>query len=188
MTFGELIQKIGSFISDNSKEIIGIVGTLSGTFLGWFLKFIQDNHGKTEILVSNIIDEQSKKGEYLLCFDLFICNHSLSPKYIKDLSLCFYKRKKLFECSPNKTSNHICCFDIDKKSLINIVELKYNEPQYIRLQNIFNEEQVNKFKMAKKIKLSYRNEKGKTKKILIKKSFSYDNLKLYDMGNGFSIP
>lgn len=188
MNFCDFIQKISSFISNNSKEIIGIIGTLCGTFLGWLLKYIQDNHGKTEILISKIIDEKSKKGEYSLCFDVFICNHSLSPKYIKDLKLCFYKRKKLFECSSNKASNYVCCFDIDKDTIVNIIELKYNEPQYLKIQNIFNNEQVKKFQNAKKIKLQYKTEKGKTKKIVIKKKFSIEDSKIYTSGYGFPIP
>lgn len=152
------------------------------------MKLIQDNHGKTEIMISNLIDEKSKNGEFSLCFDIFICNHSLSPKYIKDLRLCFYKRKMLFECSPNKTSNYVCCFDTDKESIVNIIELKYNEPQYIKMQNIFSNAQVKKFQNAKKIKLQYKTEKGKTKKIIVKKKFSIEDSKIYTGGNGFPIP
>lgn len=176
MSCCELCGEESSAFANYFPQFIGVIGTLLGTFLGWFLKFLQDNMGKTEVIIEHFENFRDSSNSYAFYLSLFICNHSVQRTYIKDLELVFYNNCKEIK----KTALKIECgnmnyLEIPKKELIKIIKLDNNAPQSILLCNIIN---LNEIENVNRIFLRY--EKGKRKKrILLKKNFSITNVKKY---------
>lgn len=91
MNSNGIINSCTCAIPDYTPQIIGIVGTLLGTFLGWLLKYLQDTLGETKLIIESFVDYKDESQHYAYNLKLFICNNALNPKYIRDFKVTFYK-------------------------------------------------------------------------------------------------
>ena len=84
-----------------SPSIIGIIGTLAGTILGYFLNRL-DRRGKIKFLQKKISfflsPHRSKEGKKLMTLfytSIDIYNSSRDPKVLRDLKLIIVDKKKI---------------------------------------------------------------------------------------------
>ena len=83
MSCCELCGEESSTFANYFPQFIGVIGTLLGTFLGWFLKFLQDNMGKTEVIIEHFENFIDSSNSYAFYLSLFICNHSVQlPRHL----------------------------------------------------------------------------------------------------------
>lgn len=182
----ELFQKILKGISYYFPQILGVIGTLSGTILGWLLKYLQDNLGKTEIIVEDLMHYRNENNQYAYNTKIFICNHSLKPKYINDFKIVFQKKnKKISEKIPSINNAIDSFLDFSEKESIEIVNIKHNEPQYIIFCGLIEKDEFIKLKDADRIILTYKNNRGRIKKKTINKNFSLDCVPKYKKSKWF---
>lgn len=174
--YNVLFNDFITFLKTYFPQIIAVCGTLLGTTLGWFLKYLQDNIGGTEFCIeeTEIFKDDGNSFGYNL--KLFVCNHSLKPKYIKEMSLHFKTRKgEILKNTPKIDSKKD--YFVKNKSDFLVVNLKSNEPSVFYLCNIIESEDIQKYDS---VELCYKNEKGNWKKIRI--NWSLANIENYPRG------
>ena len=156
-------------------QIITVCGTLLGTTLGWFLKYLQDNIGGTEFCIeeAEIFKDDNNRIGYN--FKVFVCNHSLKSKYIKELTLCFNKKNKNYTDTPKIDSKKD--YFVRNKRDFEVVTLKFNEPNVFYLCNILKSEKI---KDCDNVEIIYKNEKGNWKNIKV--NCSLTDIKKYPQG------
>ena len=161
-------------------------GTVFGTILGWLLKYLQDNIGKLVVIVDGSNDTKSKNKQYALNVKVFICNHSLQEKYIKNLKVLYYCKKSVVLRNTPKINSNMNDFNSlnNKTNMDNIVILKHNIPKEYILCDIITEK-FNVLSDVDRITISYDNTKGKTKEIVVKSDFRIKDVADYSYGNSF---
>ena len=89
---------------DYGSQILGLIGTILGTFIGWLLHFISDNIALTHITIDSFEEQKNEKNEYACIFKMFVFNDSRKQQCIRNLRLIFVdkKRKILFESRPSE--------------------------------------------------------------------------------------
>lgn len=165
-----------SILKQYFPQIITLIGTLLGTILGWFLKYLQDNIGKTEVKIEEFEIYKDKNNRVGYNVKMFVCNHSLKPKYIKEIYLILNSKnienRKLFPKYDIKKDYYI-----SSKSDFNIMNLRYNEPMIFYLCDII--ENID-FHDYHRVEIVYKNEKGKLKKL--KANLSIEQIQEYPDG------
>lgn len=178
----ELISKVFNYI----PQIIGVLGTLLGTILGWLLKYLQENLGKTEIVVNECLEYVDEAEKYAYCIKLFICNHSLKPKYLKNLRVEYCDKKFSVKSEPKYGDEESPFSNIPSRKKLGSINLKYNIPEQLVLCDLFSIKDFKDRWNYNKVFLVYETEKGRTKKILLKKNHSISNVSQYPEGKIFS--
>ena len=182
--------------------IVGVVGTLAGTFLGWLLNHLSQR-GKIHIYVTSFMDEfkynkigcmvpsssiaQTESYRYKLVLDLY--NSSGETKILRNLTIVFSDGKTdLFKSTPNDDSTGRPSGPIwfyDEIAPINI------PPKSITQLNLHNgashqNDGLDFIWKTKKIYMTYTNEKNKLCKIHIKSedySSYFENHKVENVSN-----
>ena len=171
--------------SEIQAALLGILGTLMGTVLGWGLNNFSQ-HGKLNIFISTWKDnfeynktgcftqsssiEQTEYYSYELSIDIY--NSSAETKIMRNIEIVFMNKKEELYCSiPYDESTRragagaivykdIAPINIPPKSVINIDLTKGINNRDESFKNIWNTTHVF---------LKYSNEKNAKKKVLIKK-------------------
>lgn len=173
--------------TDMQIAIIGILGTLGGTLLGWFLNVLSQR-GKLNVFIISWKDdfsynnigcmvpsyniEKTTNYTYKLSMDLY--NNSDKTRIMRNIRICFLNDKKiLYNSIPKddptkKVNSNISFWSYENISSINIppktVLRMYLHDSFIKdkgdLDFIWN---------SNSIFLIYTNEKNKEKRVLIKK-------------------
>ena len=164
--------------------LVGVIGTLAGTFFGWLLNNISQR-GKLNIYISSFTDsfkhneigcmvqsssiEQAQSYSYKLIMDLY--NSSAETKIMRNITIVFSDGKRiLFKSVPNddstrRSSGPICFYDeiapinIPPKS---IIQLNLHNSKHLENKDF------DSIWKTQKIYLTYTNEKNKLKKTNIK--------------------
>lgn len=175
--------------SEMQMAILGILGTLGGTVLGWFLNNLSQT-GRLNIyatswkdefkyrdemgcLVPSMSKEQTEYYEYKLSLDLY--NSSGEIKIMRDVKVIFAKNtEELYICTPKddstrRASSHMVFFD--EVSAINIpartvVNINLHNGKWKEQNNDKNGLEF--LWKTNRIYLLYKNEKNKEKRVLIK--------------------
>lgn len=163
----------------NLSLFIGPIGTLLGTILGWLLHYITNNIGKTNISVDEYVLFKDSTNDFAYNIKLFLCNNSLKPKYIKNLKIKFYNKRKFILESQPKYNKNINFRNLKSKNKIPFILLKYYQPQYIVLCDLIQNTNYDKLSSATKAILYYSNYKNRTKKKVLIKHFSIDKVSSY---------
>ena len=183
--------------------IVGVVGTLAGTFLGWLLNNLSQS-GKLNIYVSSFEDkfqhneigcmvpsssiEETQLYSYKLILDLY--NSSGTAKIMRNITVVFSDGKKdLLKSIPNddntrRSSGHACFYDevgpinIPPKSIIQLNLHRGTWKSEGGLDFIWK---------TQKVYLTYLDENNKLKKFKIKTEIYrdyFDNHKAEEENNG----
>ncbi|MBD5481471.1 MAG: hypothetical protein HDR15_02895 [Lachnospiraceae bacterium] len=181
--------------SEMQIALLGILGTLGGTILGWILNNLSQ-HGKLNIFISAWEDkfqfnnmgsmtlsssiEQTQDYLYRVSFDLY--NSSRETKIMRNIEIIFSNGKEeLYRNIPKdestkRMSSAFVCYDdilpinIPPKSIIHIELQNWISESDGSLKHIWN---------TTRVYLRYINEKNRKKKVLIKK----EKYKDYFMNN-----
>lgn len=165
--------------------IIGVVGTLLGTILGWCLNIVS-NRGKIRIYISSWSEKflcyklgvqtisnsqgETELFEYECSVDIY--NSSSETKIIRDIKIDFYDGKRiLFSSTPfdentKRFASGRTIYDTIVSQNIpphSVINLKMTAGVWIKesnLSELFN---------TKTIYLEYNNEKNKRKKVIVKR-------------------
>lgn len=166
------------------EAIIGVIGTLFGTILGWLLNSAS-NHGKLNVNISDwkddfkyndkgfitksISKDQTEYYSYLLTLDIY--NSSAETKIMRNIEIYFSDN----ECEHHKSipkddstkRNNGYFYNCDNISPVNIPPKTIIQ---LKLRDDFNNENavLNNIWKTKKIYMKYINEKNKIKKVTIK--------------------
>ncbi len=152
-----------TFLKTYFPQIITLCGTLLGTTLGWFLKYLQDNIGGTEFCIEETEIFKDEQNSFGYNFKVFACNHSLKSKYIKEITLYFKNKKGDILKSTPKIDFKKDYFVRNKSDFL-IVNLKHNEPNVFYLCNILKTENIQNYD---NIEIVYKNEKGNWKNVKV---------------------
>lgn len=169
--------------------IIGVLGTLGGTILGWFLNNLSQS-GRLNIYVSSWEEklkfnnqrgemeestskEQTEYYEYRLSLDLY--NSSGEPKIMRNIKILFMENKrKLFESSPKddatKRIGHPVVF-YDDVSVVNVpakTVIKLNLHSGFWKERKQENMRFDALWKSNRIYLQYTNENNKNKSIKVK--------------------
>ncbi len=186
MNYSEEIKMFFEELKKYIPQIIGIFGTLLGTTVGWLLKYLQDNVGKTTFSVKSFENYKDKNDQYAYVITLFICNHSLKPKYITNIEIKFLENKRELFCSSPRIANKSDPFmSISKNSKISTVNLNFNIPEHICICDLICKNELRKIQNANKIVFTYEDAKGRKKKFHVKKDFSITKVEAYNKGATF---
>lgn len=167
------------FKQDYGPQILGIIGTILGTVIGWLLHFISDNVAKTYINIENFDEEKSEKNEYACILKLFVFNDSRKQQCIRNVRLLFTdkKRKTLVESYLNEGK---CTFQTIKsrnedEDPIMISVNSFAQSEYF-FSVLINEGKFDKLLDAKKVYLLYEDRKNNTRKIKTVSKFNLENV------------
>lgn len=163
---------------DYTPELIGVLGTLMGTFLGWLLHLLSNNTGKLHVFLDNLEDQKSNNNEYSYIAKIFIYNDSHKQQCLRNVRFIFTKNRFniVFESFPSEGK---CCFETvrakreNKAGFISINS--YAQVEFI-FSDLVDGANYEKLSEVQKIYLVYENKKNYTKKILIKSDFKIDNV------------
>jgi len=163
---------------DYTPQLIGVFGTLMGTFLGWLLHLLSDNIGKLYISLDNFADQKSNNNEYSYIAKIFIYNASHKQQCIRNVRFLFIKYgcKSLLVSVPSEGK---CSFETvrakreNKAGMISINGYAQNE---FIFSDLIDKENYEKLLEVRKIYLVYEDKKNRTKKILAKSSFKIANV------------
>ncbi len=172
------------------EAIIGVVGTILGTILGWFLNSISQK-GKLQFYIKQWEDkfECNEIGTIVECstideaewysysFNVDIYNSSSETKIMRDIFVVFSDGKNIIrkqvpqDGSSKRYAAH--CYHYDKLNLINIppktvINVEMLDSEYDKENSIRN------YLSTQKIYIQYTDEKNNTKKIYIVKN-NYKN-------------
>lgn len=160
--------------------IMGIIGTLLGTFVGWLLNNISQS-GKLRFFSSltGVLNKQDGYGAYRDCsilleaddykceIKLDIFNESANYKTIKNVQIRFITDNNSFCVTPvikelknNNTNEIVKLINIPPKQTVSLIVL-YTFSRY----------SFDELERVRKVDLKYNNEKGKTKKVHITDKF-----------------
>jgi len=179
--------EIASQTRDYTPQIIGLIGTILGTILGWFLYYITNTIGKLEISIDAYSDRKSRNDEYAYNLNLFFYNHSGKPNYIKDIKIDFYNNKGLIvESLPLENTEEASFRSIYNNKKVKVISLPSFHPVNITLCDVIDQENFRKLSNATKIVMSYKNRKNKKEIITIKENFLINHVALYTEGEMFS--
>ena len=164
-------------VVDYTPQIISILGTILGAVLGWLLKYLQDNVGKTEFSVYRFVQYCDANESYAFNLHLFVCNHSLKPKYMTDIKISFLEGKReIFSFFPQQNESVSNFSNLGNKDKMGTLFLRYNEPQSPVLTGLFP---FSGIQSANRILLSYKNERRRTKTITIVKDIDMERIEKY---------
>jgi len=84
--------------------IVGVIGTLLGTILGWLLQFISFNLDMYSVTIDSFENKKSSDNEFAYILKIFIYNNSARDQSIRDIRIIFMGccRKHLYESKPCK--------------------------------------------------------------------------------------
>ncbi len=171
--------------SEMQIALLGILGTLGGTILGWILNNLSQ-HGKLNIFISTWEDkfqynnmgrmtlssniDQTQDYLYRVSFDLY--NSSRETKIMRNIEIVFSNGKKELYCSIPKDEatkrmsspfihyDNVLPINIPPKSIIHIELQNWLSDSDDSLKHIWS---------TTRVYLRYINEKNRKKKVLIKK-------------------
>ncbi len=159
-------------IIDYLPQIIGLIGTISGTILGWLLSYMTGNLGKVKISVDSFQGMTSNKGQYAYIIKLFLYNASAKPRYIRNIKIlfCDKKGKKLIESYPIEGQRNFHNIPHTKGDDC-LISLNGHTPNNVTFAALVDEEECKLLVNTKKIYLIYEFKTNKTKKIKINNKF-----------------
>lgn len=163
---------------DYLPEVIGIIGTLLGTILGWLLQLISNNREKVYIYESGFNQQQSDNNEYAYIIKIFLNNVSSRQLCIRNARFVFAKNRYniLFESIPSEGE---CNFKIVKARCKKKVEMLtincYAQSEYV-FSDVISGENYAKLSKVKKIYFVYEDKKNRTRTKLIKRKFDLKNV------------
>lgn len=159
-------------------EVIGIIGTVLGTILGWLLQLISNNREKVYIYESGFNQQQSDSNEYAYIIKIFLNNASSRQLCIRNARFVFAKNKynTLFESIPAEGA---CNFKIVKTKCKKKVEMLtincYAQSEYV-FSDVISGENYEKLSKVQKIYFVYEDKKNCTRTKLIKRNFDLKNV------------
>ncbi len=166
-------------------EIIGVIGTLLGTILGWVLSNLSQR-GKLNIfptwrdefqhndgfggMANSKSKEEAKLYAYYLTLDIY--NSSCEPQIMRTIEVCFFNdNQELFRDTPDddstvRSNGPIRCYD-----KILPVTIPAKTVYTVKLHGGFwdSDEEFSHIWKANKVMMTYRDRRNKEKRILIKK-------------------
>lgn len=163
------------------SSLIGILGVILGTLLGWFLNNLS-RFGEIDLYVTSWLEsfkyykngllvpatsyEESRQYSYHLSIDL--SNNSGKHKILRDIKIEFYNGDKLI--LSNEPYNSDECISTKPLYLykhLGIINIHANTALQINLHGVSSE--IDTLKNTTCVFLKYKNEKNKTIRILINK-------------------
>ena len=165
-------------IPDYTSEVIGIVGTLLGTILGWLLSLITNNIGKIFVYSDSFDEQRSSNEEYAYIVKLFIYNNSPKQQCMRNIKVAFAKNrwKTIFESTP---SEGVCDFDtirIHSKNKVGMLTIASNSQCQFFLSDLISSEHYTKLSDVKRLYLIYNDKNNRRRKILIKTNFTINDV------------
>lgn len=163
---------------DYTSQIIGVFGTLMGTFLGWLLHLLSDKVGKTHIFLDKYEEQKSNNNEYSYISKIFIYNASHKQQCVRNIRFLFAKCrwKVLFESVPSEGK---CSFETvraKKENKAEMITINSYAQKEIVFSDLIDGIDFEKLSEVRKVYLSYQDKKNRTKKILIKSGFEIANV------------
>lgn len=178
--------------------IIGVVGTLLGTFLGWILNSLSNSGSLRISLVNCLLSFEKNTLGYMsrctlqnsecfsICLKINIYNNSLKRKIMNDIKIEFLDKNK-------KTLKTVIPYDDDFTTHSTITHHERISPLNINANTVLektlkwfvwkSEESYDYLLETKKIILQYTNYKGRTQKVLLKNISNEDFLVQIDEGS-----
>lgn len=169
--------------------ILGIIGTIGGTILGWFLNNLSQK-GKLNIFISSWKDEFESRGEmgcmvksssieqterylYRLSMDLY--NSSGETKIMRNIEIVFAKNKcELKSIVPKDDATEVSSKFSIRYDDIEPINISPKSVKKIVVHNSFGKEDLNFIWETNNVFLRYINEKNKIKVVPIKKEIYRD--------------
>lgn len=180
----EIVCAIREIIKGQSGAVIGVMGTLLGTILGWGLNALS-SRGKLRLYVSKWKDlfEYIKDGvvtrsktdgrvhgyTYTLLLDIF--NSSATPKIMREIQVVFYNGKgKVWISHPDDESTRRRNGPLTFYSEVEPLNIPPRSVMQISLSDSTWENAEHELLVlnAKKVVLEYRDEKNKLRKMLVR--------------------
>ena len=166
-------------------QIIGIIGTILGAIIGWFLNYMSNHLGKIDVEVNNFRDKLNKSNQYGYIFKLFLYNTSAKPQYIRDLQVVFCDKYncellKSKPCIGKYTFNTLCDVMEAKKGQSSVIYINGYAPYEIELADFINKDSYKCLKHSDRIFLLYKDHRKKIKKVYLRKSFDIDSVSKFD--------
>ncbi len=167
-------------IPDYTPQIMGVIGTILGTIIGWLLQLISNNLGKTHFFL-DFYDQKSNGQEYAYIVNVFIYNASYKQQCIRNVRISFRneKRKVLFESRPSEGD---CNFSTiksqnrSKKNKIGVLSISGYAQIEFTFSGLLSGMEYNELSEVRNIYLLYENKRNRTKKALIQKNFDINNV------------
>ena len=174
----------------SSDAIVGVVATLLGTILGWFLSVIQ-NYGRLVVYIKSweesyvrgagVFDERTEDirdaKRYIFDLEIEVYNNSHVPKIARDICVVFTKKKRfhknklLLRCTPNDQATAHHAGGGTQYNKVAAKNVAPNEIITLTLHHGFIQED-NPFtfrEQANRVYLEYKDAKNHINRILIKK-------------------
>lgn len=164
---------------DYGSQILGIIGTILGTVIGWLLHLISDNVAKTYIDIESFNEEKNENNEYACILKLFIFNDSRKQQCIRNLRLSFIDKKGKVSLE-SYLSEGRCIFQTIRSHNENTVPVMISINSYAQSEYFFSDlicdREFTKLLQAQKIYLLYEDRKNNTKKISVISKFRLENV------------
>ena len=177
-------------ICDNLGTIIGVLGSLLGAVIGWWLNNIS-RRGKLTAYVDNGINGEFvtedelpatslEKSQYFnYKFNIEIYNSSSDTKIMRDIKITFSNNSKQnFNVIPYDKSLMISGRAAPIHKFVGLFNIPPKTAIGAELYGYIDKEQLSKIFETTAVYLSYRDERNKYKKILVEK-FKYRNYEFY---------
>ncbi len=165
--------------------VLGIVGTLAGTVLGWVLNSLSQK-GKLKVFVKKweeVYQKPDKHGSFEKCnsneakyyhynLSLDIYNSSRETRIMRNIQVVFMDRKSLlFSSVPMDDATKRYSHPLVHYDAISVVNISAKTVVAIDMHAGFNnsDEEWERLSKANRIVLIYKDEKNKKKAVVIKK-------------------
>ena len=175
-------------ICDNLGTIIGVIGSLLGAIIGWWLNNITRS-GKLAVYVENGINGEFVTEDNLPAtslegsqyfnykFNVEIYNSSSDAKLMRDIKLSFCNNsKQSFNVTPYDKSRMISGMAAPIHKPVELFNIPPKTAIRAELYGYISKEHLSKIFETTAVYLSYRDERNNYKKILVEK-FEYSNYK-----------
>lgn len=157
---------------DYAPQLIGVLGTLMGTILGWLLHLLSNNSGKIHISLDDYRDQKSN-NEYAYIAKIFIYNASHKQQCLRNIRFSFtrYSWKILFESVPAEGK---CSFETvrtKRENKVGMISINSDAQCEFIFSCLIDGASYDKLSKVRKVYLVYEDKKNNTKKKLIKADF-----------------
>lgn len=169
-------------ISNYTSDVIGLIGTLAGTVLGWLLHFLSDNAGRTQIMPDEFCDRKAEH-EYAYIIKIMIYNTSHKKDCMRNVRFSFCNKwgKELFESKPGEgkcTWETVRSKNEDKSGNL-MLWIDSFTPVEFTFSGWLERDRYNQLASVRKIYLKYENRRKCRKKVVIKKKFDINNVDMW---------